>query len=94
MAADWDKACRRVDCTQADCSACFFYRAGGEDLKRFAVEYVKTHPSVKPEENKNDMPEIKPGDVIIFECYPGNSKPIKMLAAGGAAYGISAGDCG
>lgn len=89
MTDDWDKACRRVDCTQVDCSACFFYRACGEDLKRFAVEYVKTHPSVKPGVSKDDMPEIKPGDVVIYECYPGDNKPHKLLHAGCAQYGIT-----
>lgn len=95
MTADWDKACRRVDCTQVDCSACFFHRACGEDLKRFAVEYVKNHPSVKPEECKDDgMPEPQPGDVVIYERYPGDSRPHKLLHAGCAQYSITINDSG
>lgn len=71
MTDDWNRACRCVDCEQVKCDDCFLYRAGGnntaEDLKRFAVEYVKNHPSVKPEESKDDgMPEIKPGMAITF----------------------------
>ena len=98
-ADDWNKACRRMDCEQVDCTDCFFSRANGnntaEDLKRFADEYEKVHPSVKPEECKdNDMPEIKPGDVVIFECYPGDKRPHKMLYVGQARYSITANDSG
>lgn len=98
-ADDWNKACNCVDCTQLDCYECFFSRAHcnntAEDLKRFADEYEKVHPSAKPEEdNDSGMPEIKPGDVIIYECYPGNSEPLKLLAVGEATYGIAAGDAG
>ena len=97
MTDDWNRACRCLDCEQVECYECFFHRGSGnntaEDLKRFAYEYVKTHPSVKPEVNKDDgMPEIKPGDVVIYECYPGCRKPIKLLVAGDATYGIAAGD--
>ena len=96
---DRDRVCSCIDCVHVNCSECFFSRSCGnntaEDLKRFADEYEKIYPSAKPEEDKNDgMPEIKPGDVIIYECYPGNSKPLKMLAVGEASYGIAAGDAG
>lgn len=89
MTDDWVRACRCVDCKQVKCDECFFYRNTAEDLKRFAVEYVKTHPSVKPEVSKDDMPEIKSGDVVIYERYPGDDKPHKLLHAGCAQYSIT-----
>ncbi len=94
-----DRACICIDCRGVDCSECFFSRRNDnsteEDLRRFADEYERFHPSAKPEENKNDgMPEIKPGDVVIYECYPGDKKPNKLLHAGCAQYGITTNDSG
>lgn len=100
-ADDWNKACSCVDCTRVDCAECFFSRPTGnntaDDLKRFADEYEKSHPSAKPEEDKDKdkgMPELKPGDVVIYECYPGDKKPHKLLHAGCAQYGITTNDSG
>lgn len=94
---DWDEVCSCINCAHVKCSECFFFRHNSrdEDLKRFADEYEKANPSAKPEENKNDgMPEIKPGDVVIYECYPGDKKPHKLLHAGCAQYGITTNDSG
>ena len=96
---DRNDACHCLNCSWVSCSECFFSRLHGnstaEDLKRFADEYEKVHPNAKPEEcNDNGMPDTQPGDVIIYERYPMDNRPHKLLHAGCAHYGIITNDFG